>query len=238
MRWLVVFLFLIDTCQAQWVLRADVGARHDLYRVADPGRQLIEGTGLPSIQFGLMGSYYFTERVGVGLGVYRYGLSHFPFSYQSFSGFSSQAGPSDGLWMLSIRADVEVIRFRRFALDAFGGPAYGWMSYPVGLGSTTIGAGVSVPALGVEIRQNDQRYVLTSTAFLLEGGIRLRYRLSHRIDLGLQYLRQVGFDDLVRTDVQYTINGGPEQQASITQRGTGYAWGISVSYRLGESAVW
>ncbi len=67
---------------------------------------------------------------------------------------------------------------------------------------------------------------------IAELGAEYNVRLSNSFDLGFQVRKRIGLSDVLTTDVRYTVNQYPAQQAQLTSNGSGMTYGVTLRYTL------
>lgn len=67
---------------------------------------------------------------------------------------------------------------------------------------------------------------------IAELGAEYNVRLSNNFDLGFQVRKRIGLSDVLTTDVRYTVNQYPAQQAQLTSNGSGMTYGVTLRYTL------
>ena len=67
---------------------------------------------------------------------------------------------------------------------------------------------------------------------IAELGAEYNVRLSNSFDLGFQVRKRIGLSDALTTDVWYTVNQHPAQQAQLTSNGSGMTYGVTLRYTL------
>ena len=67
---------------------------------------------------------------------------------------------------------------------------------------------------------------------IAELGAEYNVRLSNNFDLGFQVRKRIGLSDVLTTDVRYTVNQYPPQQAQLISTGSGMTYGLTLRYTL------
>lgn len=67
---------------------------------------------------------------------------------------------------------------------------------------------------------------------IAELGAEYNIRLSNSIDIGFSARKRWGLSDALTTDVLYTVNQYPGQQAQLVSKGSGMNYGVTIRYTL------
>lgn len=218
----------------QWGLRFDIGLQANRYLVADPAGQLREAIQPPAAAYMLLLTYAYSDRLRFNTGIGSYALNYFPITFAAQPWAYGMQGAPNRLVVLPLQAEFALLRKRKWALSALGGPTLGIGTRSLGLTSMGI-SGATASAGGISLgtaEWRDTRTMVGKVGLLLDAGVRLSRRLGSRFELSVTYTRSWGFNDFTRDDISYSLNGGPSQEAVVFNRGSGGMVTLGVGYRL------
>mgnify|MGYP005754981335 CR=1 FL=1 len=130
-----------------------------------------------------------------------------------------------------LRLNVKALNFgERTALHVYGGGSYFHYPLDTGFRYGTWSGDFEKDAMA----WRKDHYVLEKSAWLLEGGTSLSYRLSNKftVDANVNYLH--GFDNLTQNTIKYKPYGGDVQQSEVYSNGTKLNFTIGVRYKVME----
>ncbi|CAN5646734.1 hypothetical protein BH09BAC4_BH09BAC4_16300 [soil metagenome] len=80
------------------------------------------------------------------------------------------------------------------------------------------------------LRLSGRTHTNTQLTALAEVGAEYNVRLSNSVDLGISARKFFGFANSINTNVTYTVNGKPFQEAQLQGTGSGMSYGMTLRY--------
>ncbi|WP_246202188.1 hypothetical protein [Spirosoma agri] len=84
------------------------------------------------------------------------------------------------------------------------------------------------------LRLNNTTTVLNDVTGIAELGIDYATRLSSWLELGFYVRKYWGLGNALKSNLDYTVNRGSQQQATIVANGSGWGVGVSLRYTYGR----
>ncbi len=238
-----IFLFLpFFSSSAQQALRLrlgiDFGYKGDLYKLSDPAGAL-KNDALPGGYFGITLSQdlndHFLLETGARHVQYWQGIH--------FKGLPSFGSASNALnsWQVPFLVKYRLhTRNDRFSLTPSAGYVMGINlektkayppDWPQSEGYGSVHDGENTYSFSYQGYYNYHRIIS-----LFEAGLSLDYRTRWGLQLSLGGAWQGGFYGVMKQEVSYTVNDGPEHEAAYTSNGNNFRITLGVSYAL--SRLW
>lgn len=227
-----IFIFFIlilvspAYCKAQLYFGAEFGSKNEIYKLTDPGHTLAVNNAVQGPVLGLLASKPINASNAIETGLIfnqylqGYSLLNQGMSYSTDALFALQVP-------LRLKSSVYLLN-RRLKLSGILGVHYAFNTNSI---AKTTG---DFHASGQNFSYDGESSTSTSTHnyILLEGGTGIQYILKKGFSFGLRMSYLSGIKPIVEQQVRYTVNGKPEQTASLVSSGGYISKCITLGYYL------